>query len=94
MAKKAKTRRTWTAEHIRTLKKMARQRKRASHIAKALKRTEGATRQKAFSMGISLDSARLVLVFLFPERGSQIDSRVARRVAALEITRWFDYLSR
>ena len=57
MAKKAKARRTWTAEHVRTLKKMAGQKKRASHIAKRLKRTEGATRQKAFSMGISLDSA-------------------------------------
>jgi hypothetical protein len=56
MAKKAKTRRTWTTEHVRTLKKMAKQKKQASHIAKALKRTEGATRQKAFSLGISLDS--------------------------------------
>jgi hypothetical protein len=56
MAKKASARRIWTAEHLRTLKKMAHQKKRASHIAKRLKRTEGATRQKAFSMGISLDS--------------------------------------
>jgi hypothetical protein len=38
------------------LKKMAHQKKGASQIAKRLKRTEGATRQKAFSMGISLDS--------------------------------------
>jgi hypothetical protein len=35
---------------------MARQKKRASRIAERLKRTEGATRQKAFSMGLSLDS--------------------------------------
>jgi hypothetical protein len=28
----------------------------AGKIAKALKRTEGATRQKAFSLGLSLDS--------------------------------------
>jgi hypothetical protein len=35
---------------------MARQKKAASRIAKKLKRTEGATRQKAFSMGLSLDS--------------------------------------
>ena len=56
MAKRATKRRIWTAEHVRTLKKMARQKKRASHIAKSLKRSEGATRQKAFSMGISLDS--------------------------------------
>jgi hypothetical protein len=56
MPKKGKARRAWTAEHVRTLKTMARQKKRASHIAKRLKRSEGATRQKAFSMGISLDS--------------------------------------
>jgi hypothetical protein len=56
MAKKAKARRIWTAEHVRALKTMARQKKRASQIAKALKRSEGATRQKAFSIGISLDS--------------------------------------
>ena len=56
MAKKARSRRVWTADHIRTLKKMAKQKKGASHIAKALKRSEGATRQKAFSMGLSLDT--------------------------------------
>jgi hypothetical protein len=56
MAKKAKKRRAWTAEHVRTLKTLARKKKRASSIAKSLKRTEGATRQKAFSMGLSLDS--------------------------------------
>jgi hypothetical protein len=56
MAKKATKRRAWTAEHVRTLKTMARQKKHASRIAKTLKRSEGATRQKAFSMGLSLDS--------------------------------------
>jgi hypothetical protein len=56
MARKATKRRAWTAEQVRTLKTMARQRKRASRIAKTLKRTEGATRQKAFTMGLSLDS--------------------------------------
>jgi hypothetical protein len=56
MAKKAGARRIWTAEHVRTLKKMAHKKKRASQIAKTLKRTEGATRQKAFSLGVSLDS--------------------------------------
>jgi hypothetical protein len=56
MAKKAKARRAWTTEHVRTLKTMAHRKKPASAIAKRLKRTEGATRQKAFSMGISLDS--------------------------------------
>jgi hypothetical protein len=56
MAKKAKARRIWTREHVRTLKTMARRKKPASAIAKKLKRSEGATRQKAFTMGISLDS--------------------------------------
>ena len=56
MAKSATKRREWTQEHIRTLKTMARKRKTASSIARKLKRTEGATRQKAFSMGLSLNS--------------------------------------
>ncbi len=55
MAKKSK-RRAWTTEHIRTLKTLARKKKHAASIAKTLKRTEGATRQKAFSMGLSLNS--------------------------------------
>jgi hypothetical protein len=55
MAKKSK-RRTWTATDVRTLKSHAKKKTRATNIARALKRTEGATRQKAFSMGISLDS--------------------------------------
>ena len=56
MARKATKRRAWTAEHVRTLRTMAQKKKTASRIAKTLKRTEGATRQKAFSMGLSLDS--------------------------------------
>jgi hypothetical protein len=55
MPKKTK-RRTWTTQHVNTLKSMARKKMPAERIAKALKRTEGATRQKAFSMGLSLDS--------------------------------------
>ncbi len=55
MAKKRK-RVAWTTEHVRTLKSMAKRKVTAPKIAKALKQTEGATRQKAFSMGLSLDS--------------------------------------
>ena len=55
MAKKRK-RVGWSAEHVRTLKSMAKRKTPASRIAKKLKRTEGATRQKAFSMGLSLES--------------------------------------
>jgi hypothetical protein len=55
MAKKRK-RVAWSAAHVRALKSMAKKKTSASKIAKALKRTEGATRQKAFSLGLSLDS--------------------------------------
>ena len=46
----------WTTEHVRTLKTLAKKKTRAGSIAKKLRRTEGATRQKAFSLGLSLDS--------------------------------------
>jgi hypothetical protein len=56
IAKKATKRRAWTPEHLRTLTALARKKTHAARIAKTLKRSEGATRQKAFSMGLSLDS--------------------------------------
>ena len=56
MAKRAKKRRAWTSAEVRDLKTMARKKTPAARIAKKLKRTEGATRQKAFSIGLSLDS--------------------------------------
>jgi hypothetical protein len=55
MVKKSK-RRAWTATDVRMLKVAAKKKTRAASIARSLKRTEGATRQKAFSMGLSLDS--------------------------------------
>jgi hypothetical protein len=55
MAKKA-LKRAWTPAEIKTLKSLAKKKTHAGRIAKTLKRTEGATRQKAFSMGLSLDS--------------------------------------
>ena len=55
MPKKSK-RRSWTSSDVRTLKTMARRKTGAASIARSLKRTEGATRQKAFSLGLSLDS--------------------------------------
>jgi hypothetical protein len=54
-------RRTWTAKDVRTLKKLANKRTRAATIAKTLKRTEGATRQKAFSLGLSLETRAAML---------------------------------
>ena len=56
MAKRKKKRRTWTSSELRELKTLARKKTKVSRIAKTLRRTEGATRQKAFSIGLSLES--------------------------------------
>ncbi len=56
MAKRNGKRRAWTSEHVGTLKALARKKTPATKIARALKRTEGATRQKAFSLGLSLET--------------------------------------
>ena len=55
MSTKSK-RRAWTTEHVRTLKTLAKKKTHATRIAKTLTRSEGATRQKAFSLGLSLNS--------------------------------------
>jgi len=55
VAKKS-NRREWTAQDVRELKSLARQKTPASRIARALKRTEGATRQKALTLQVSLNS--------------------------------------
>ena len=55
MAKKVK-RREWTKDDVRELKTLARQKTPVAKIAKSLKRTPGATQQKAFSLGVSLDT--------------------------------------
>jgi hypothetical protein len=52
----SKKRRAWTSAQVRELKTVAHKKTPAARIAKRLKRSEGATRQKAFSMGLSLDS--------------------------------------
>jgi hypothetical protein len=54
--KNGKKRRAWTSVQVRELKVLARKKVGAGTIAKRLKRTEGATRQKALSMGLSLDT--------------------------------------
>jgi hypothetical protein len=55
LVKKSK-RREWTAEHVRKLKQLAKAKTPAAQIARTLKRTEGATRQKALTLNLSLDS--------------------------------------
>ena len=59
MAKNSK-RRAWTPAQVRTLKTLAKKKTHATSIAKTLKRTVSATRQKAFSMGLSLELACLI----------------------------------
>ncbi len=55
--KTSPSRRPWTPEDVKTMKSMARK-EPASAIAKTLKRTEGATRQKATALGVSLNTTR------------------------------------
>jgi hypothetical protein len=55
MAKKSK-RREWTEQDVGELKALARQKMPAAKIARTLDRTVDATRQKAFSLRLSLDS--------------------------------------
>ena len=53
---KRRVARPWTSVQVRDLKSLAKKKVPAKRIAKTLKRTEGATRQKAFTLGVSLDS--------------------------------------
>jgi hypothetical protein len=50
-------RRLWSKDDVRLLKFMARK-EPAATIAKALKRTEAATRQKATNLGVSVNMTR------------------------------------
>ena len=56
MAGKTVKRREWTKEDVRTLKTLTKEGTKPSVIARKLKRTEGATRQKAYSLGGALHS--------------------------------------
>jgi hypothetical protein len=59
MAKKAKkkvVRREWTKNDVRELKSLAKQKIGVKKIAKALKRTPGATGVKIAKLGVSLDT--------------------------------------
>lgn len=55
LVKKTK-RREWSANDVRELKQLARAKTPAAQIARKLKRTEGATRQKALTLNVSLNS--------------------------------------
>jgi len=55
MAKRT-TRHEWTKDDVRELKTLARQKTPVAKIAKSIKRILRATQQKAYSIGVSLDS--------------------------------------
>jgi hypothetical protein len=56
VARHSTKRREWSTQDVRELKGFARQKTPATKIARSLRRTVGAVRQKAFAMGVSLDS--------------------------------------
>jgi len=49
--------RPWTKEDVTALKTMAREKTKTTVIARKLKRTHSATRQKAASLGVKLGGA-------------------------------------
>ena len=57
MAKKVK-RMEWTKEHVSELKAHSKSKTPTAKVAKALKRSEGAIRQKAMSLGIKVGHKR------------------------------------
>jgi len=57
-AKKTPARKPWTKEDLRDLKAHSRARTPAAQVAKAMKRTEAAVRQKAKTIGIGLGHRR------------------------------------
>ena len=75
--KKAPARRPWSKDDVKLLKGMARK-EPASKIAKALKRTEGATRQKATALGVSLNTTRKKA----PAKKAPAKKAVAKKAAA------------
>jgi hypothetical protein len=60
MAKKANkaTRESWSKSDLASLKKHSKSKSRVDDIAKALKRTAGALRQKAYALGLPLGHRR------------------------------------
>jgi hypothetical protein len=56
--KKALVRNPWTKEDVRELKAHSKAKTPVAKVAKAMKRTEGAVRQKAKTVGIGLGHRR------------------------------------
>jgi hypothetical protein len=57
MVKATKKPRPWTKEDVRLLKTLVREKTKTSALARRLKRTDGATRQKASVLGVKLAGA-------------------------------------
>ena len=57
MARKTVKLRAWTKEDIRTLKTLAREKTKTTVIARKLKRSVGATYQKAMRLGVTLGTS-------------------------------------
>jgi hypothetical protein len=57
MAKKTKKAKPWSIEDVRMLKAMVREKTKTAVVARKLKRTPTATRQKAASLGVKLVGA-------------------------------------
>jgi hypothetical protein len=55
--KRTTKRKAWSLEDVRMLKKLAKKNP-VKKIARTIGRGEGATRQKAFSLGVSLDTRK------------------------------------
>ena len=58
MAKKTLKLRAWTKDDVRMLKSLAREKTKTTVIARKLKRTLGATYQKAKGLGVTLGGGR------------------------------------
>jgi hypothetical protein len=58
MAKKTLKLRPWTKGDVRTLKTLAREKTKTTVIARKLKRSLGATHQKAMRLGVTLGGGR------------------------------------
>jgi 1,6-anhydro-N-acetylmuramate kinase len=58
MAKKITRSRPWTKEDVRTLKSLAREKTKTTVIARKLKRSVGATHQKAMRLGVTRGGGR------------------------------------
>ena len=57
-AKKTAKIRPWTKDDVRMLKTMAREKVKTTEIARKLKRSLGATHQKAMRLGVTLGARR------------------------------------